>query len=168
MDKDAEAAAHKAGFAALVERRSRFVFQVVYALLRHPQDAEDVVQDVFLKLYRSGAWVHMENEKAFLARTAWRAALGRLPASASEELTQEAASPAAGPERQAIASDQMAAVRRLIEALPVELRRPLLLSASGELSSSEIAELMGIPEGTVRTRLMRAREILKRKLGAKQ
>ena len=44
------------GFAALVARQSRFVFGVAYSILRNPHEAEDVVQELFLKLYRSGAW----------------------------------------------------------------------------------------------------------------
>jgi RNA polymerase sigma-70 factor (ECF subfamily) len=55
-------------------------------------------------------------------------------------------------------------VHRLIDALPEELRQPLALSTVEELTSPEVARILGIPEGTVRTRLMRAREILKQKL----
>ena len=54
----------------------------------------------------------------------------------------------------------------MIDALPEELRQPLALSGVEELSSREIAKVMGIPEGTVRTRLARARQILRQKLSA--
>lgn len=74
LARQEEAAAREARFAELVERRSRFVFRVCYALVRNLHDAEDVVQEVFLKLYRSGAWERMEDEQGFLARTAWRIA----------------------------------------------------------------------------------------------
>jgi len=50
--------------------------------------------------------------------------------------------------------------------LPDELRIPLALSAIDELSSARIAEMMNIPEGTVRGRIMRARELLRKKLEA--
>jgi RNA polymerase sigma-70 factor (ECF subfamily) len=53
-----------------------------------------------------------------------------------------------------------------MDALPEELRQPLALSGIDELSSAEIAAAMGIPEGTVRTRIMRARQILKEKLAS--
>jgi len=52
----------------------------------------------------------------------------------------------------------------MIDALPEHLRQPLALSTVEEMTSREIAEAMGIPEGTVRTRLMRARQILKQRL----
>ena len=68
----------EASFAGLVERQSRFVFRVAYALLRNSHDAEDAVQETFLKLYRGGAWEAIENERAFLARVAWRIAVDKL------------------------------------------------------------------------------------------
>jgi RNA polymerase sigma-70 factor (ECF subfamily) len=51
-----------------------------------------------------------------------------------------------------------------VDALPEELRQPLALSTVDELNSREISEILGVPEGTVRTRLMRARQILRQKL----
>jgi RNA polymerase sigma-70 factor (ECF subfamily) len=71
---------------------------------------------------------------------------------------------AADPEQAAITTDWNAMVQRLIEALPEELRQPLALSAIEEWSSKEIADVMGIAEGTVRTRIMKARQLLKQKL----
>jgi RNA polymerase sigma-70 factor (ECF subfamily) len=153
-------------FTAFVERQSRFVFRVAYAVLRNAHDAEDVVQEAFLKVYRAKAWSRMDDERAFLARTAWRLAVDRLPKRSQRELDVEAASHAAGPEQEAIENDWNAAVHRLVDALPEELRQPIALSTVDDLTSREIAEVMGIPEGTVRTRLMRARQILREKLTA--
>ena len=51
----------------------------------------------------------------------------------------------------------------LIDGLPEDLRRPLVLSSVEEMTSREVAEAMGIPEGTVRTRVMRARTELRRR-----
>ena len=62
--------------------------------------------------------------------------------------------------------DDRALLHRLIDALPEELRQPLVLSAIEEMTSREVAEAMGIPEGTVRTRVMRARAELKRRFEA--
>ena len=66
-------------FEGLVKRQSHFVFRVAYAILRNSHDAEDAVQETFLKLYRSQAWKKIEDERAFLARVAWRMAADRLP-----------------------------------------------------------------------------------------
>ena len=73
--REGQVTARDEEFAALVERQARLMFRVAYSLLRNVQDAEDAVQEAFLKLYRGEAWRRMEDEKAFLARTVWRVAL---------------------------------------------------------------------------------------------
>lgn len=160
-----ESSAREDRFVALVERQSRFVFRVAYALLRNSHDAEDAVQETFLKLYRAGAWDAIENERAFLARAAWRIAADRLRKTRHEPLAEHMAlSGGASPEDSAAAADWNATVHRLVDALPPELRQPLALSTVEDMNSREIADAMGIPEGTVRTRIMRARRMLKEKL----
>ncbi len=158
-------------FASLVHRQSGFVFQVAYAMLRNSHDAEDVVQETFLSLYRSGAWRKIKDERAFLARATWRQAIDRLRANPSarqenHNILLELPSREADPEQTLLSADQQAVVHRLIDALPEELRQPLALSTVQELNSREIAAILEIPEGTVRTRLMRARQMLKQKLSA--
>jgi RNA polymerase sigma-70 factor (ECF subfamily) len=164
-----EAAAREARFAALVERQSRFVYRIAYAVVRNAHDSEDVAQETFLKLYRTGAWEGMRDAKAFLARTAWRIAVDKRP-KALDHLRRQPLSldlqshDSQSPEDAAVSADWSAAVHRLVDALPEELRQPLALAAVEELNSREIAQVMGIAEGTVRTRIMRARQILKQKL----
>jgi RNA polymerase sigma-70 factor (ECF subfamily) len=156
-------------FEELVARQARFMFQVAFGLLRNRQDAEDAVQEAFLKLYRGEAWLRMENERGFLARTVWRVALDRMPKASEsmvdvaeiELVTKGVAS--RSPEQSAVDEDERAVLRRLIDGLPEELRRPLVLSSVEEMTSREVAEAMGIPEGTVRTRVMRARTELRRR-----
>jgi RNA polymerase sigma-70 factor, ECF subfamily len=153
-------------FAALVNRQARFVFRVAYAMLRNSHDAEDVVQEVFLKLYRSRGWDKIEDERAYLSRVTWRVAVDHLPRAAGGGLALDAESPsrAETPEQAAVQSNWAAVVHKLMDALPEELRQPLALSAMDDLKSFEIAGILGIPEGTVRTRVKKAREILKQKL----
>jgi RNA polymerase sigma-70 factor (ECF subfamily) len=154
-------------FAALVSRQSRFVYRIAYAVLRNSHDAEDAVQETFLKLYRLGGWERMQNERAFLARTAWRVAVDRRPKSRTVESEADVPSGAESPEAAAIRADSHALIHRLVDALPEELRLPLALSTVEEMNSRQIGEIMGIPEGTVRSRLMRARAILREKLGGR-
>ena len=162
----AKPSARDAEFAELVERQSRLMFRVAYALLRNAHDAEDAVQETFLKLYRGEAWRRMEDEKAFLARTVWRVALDKRPPKAGTmtdvaEMELEAAGDS--PEASAVDGQERERLRRLIDALPEELRQVLLLSAVEEMTSREVGAALGIPEGTVRTRLMRAKAELKRR-----
>ena len=164
-----------ARFTGLVEHQSRFVFRVAYAVLLHAQDAEDAVQETFLKLYRHRGWQQAENERAYLARVAWRVAID-LRASRqlrtepvedeAEDSAHAAASQDPSPEHSATIGERHALVHALINALPEELRVPLVLSAVEELNSRQIAEILSIPEGTVRTRLQRARLSLRQKLAA--
>ena len=164
----------EAEFTALVQRQSRFVFRVAYAVLLNAHDAEDAVQETFLKLYRNGGWRHAENERAFLARVAWRVAVDRRwairPNDPLPDLEEtpgpvlQLVSPHPGPEQAVVAANQNALVHSMIDALPEELRLPLVLSATNELNSREIATILGIPEGTVRTRLHRARQVLRERI----
>lgn len=164
--QDEEATISDERFAALVERQARFVFRVAYSVLRNVHDAEDVVQETFLKLYKSRGWQGMADERAFLARAAWRMAVDRRPAARAEVSAIDPVAKGLNPEQAAIAADWNATVHRLMDALPDELRLPLALSTVEEMNSREISEVMEIPEGTVRTRLMRARQVLREKLAA--
>jgi RNA polymerase sigma-70 factor (ECF subfamily) len=159
----------EAAFTGLVERQWRFAFKVAWAMLRNTHDAEDAAQETFLKILRARAWQGLRDERAFVARTAWRAAVDRLrsrrPGDSNEELVMDDVPDAAsGPEANVVAANWEAAVHRLIDSLPEELRQPLALSA--EMNSREIGAAMGISEGTVRTRLMRARQVLREKIAA--
>ena len=154
-------------FAEFVQRQSRFVFRLAYAVLRNSHDAEDVVQEVFLKLYRNGMWEGAHNEKAYLARVAWRTAIDHLPRHPLVDTNEtEIASDHPSPEQTALNADFQRKVHLLIDGLPEELRHPLALSTIQELTSGEIAQILGIPEGTVRTRALRARQLLREKLAA--
>ena len=162
-DPDAE-------FAALVERQSRFVYKVAYSVLLNRHDAEDAVQETFLKLYRNHGWQRAENERAFLARTAWRTAIDLRPRTqrlievgATDEADMIASS-LPGPDQLTLAADQHTQIHDLIDALPEDLRVPLVLASFQELTSRDIAAVLGIPDSTVRTRMQRARNLLRDKL----
>ena len=165
-DADAE-------FSALVQRQSRFIFKVAYAVLLNSYDAEDAVQETFLKLYRNSGWRDAENERAYLARVVWRVALDHKrhssisAATSADPVTLDAmVSSQPGPDERMTDANQRATVHALIDSLEEDLRVTLVFSAFEELNSREIGKILGIPEGTVRTRLQRARQILGQKLTA--
>ena len=148
----------------IVERHSQLLYRVAYSVLRHPEDAEDAVADALLKLLRGNAWRTVQQERSFLARAVFRAALdrrrARAPTGAEEELF-EIQDDRPSPEQIASQIGQQRLLHTLLDQMPAALREPLLLSAIEEMNSREIGEVMGLPEGTVRTRLMRARKVLR-------
>ncbi len=157
-------------FVALANRHARFLYRVAFGLLRTAEDAEDAVQETLLKLYRTGGWRGMQDERAFLARSVWRVGLARLGTAGAkamkhaEDVTDmEVTASGPNPEESALGAADRALVRRMVEALPEELRQPLVLSAMEEMRSWEVAAILGIPEGTVRTRVMRAKAELRRR-----
>ena len=129
------------------------------------------MQEACIKLYRHGGWREARNERAYLARVVWRAAVDKRRAAppASEEYECDCLpSPDEDPETAMLQSTQEERLRQLIDRLPEELRLPLVLSFREELNSRQIGEVLGIPEGTVRTRQQRARQLLKQKFLAMQ
>jgi len=163
--------ADQAAFQSFVERNLRFAFRVAWALLRNRSDADDVVQECFLRLFRKRAWHDLNDERAYLARVVWRMARDRQRRPAREEGGMEMDTVTAtdhSPEAAAVSSSGIARIHRLIDTLPEDLRQPLVLSTLEEMTSAQVAIVLGIPEGTVRTRIQRARMLLRQKLGSHQ
>jgi RNA polymerase sigma-70 factor, ECF subfamily len=157
---------------SVVREHARFLFKVAYSMLRNVDDAEDAVQETFLRVLRSGELPNVREVKPWLARIAWRVALdraGRRRETPLEPLLEagfQARSKEAPAEHLLMWQEKEALLHRLIMSLPEKLRRPLVLSTVDEMSSAEIGTVLGIPEGSVRTRLLRARRMLKEKLSA--
>jgi len=157
---------------ALVHKQARMVFKIAYSVLRNHADAEDVAQEVFLRAFRnSSQLLEVRNQKAWIARIAWREALRRSKrlAPQSEELAREISQlreSVIGLDDAIAEKQQLELLRALIPSLPRDLRVVLVLSTVQEMSSSDIAEMLRIPEASVRTRMARARTMLKQKLEA--
>ena len=151
---------------ATIRRHARLLFKVAYGVLRNSHDAEDVVQETFLRAHRSG-FGEVRDVPSWLATIAFRLALDRKRKPEELELA-EVEVPAKHPdaEHTAIHRQEVERLRTLIASLPDNLRFPLVLSAIEELNSRQIGEMLGIPESSVRGRIMRARQLLKDKMAA--
>jgi RNA polymerase sigma-70 factor (ECF subfamily) len=156
----------------LVRAHARLVFKIAYSVLRNHHDAEDAVQEVFLRVMRQRRDLSaVRDVRAWLARITWRVAVDRRnpPQLSDAETTaalEQLRSHAAGADHAAIGSQMLALTERLIANLPADLRDALTLSTVEEMTSSEIAAVLAIPETSVRTRLFRARKLLKEKLAS--
>jgi RNA polymerase sigma-70 factor (ECF subfamily) len=158
---------------SLVREHSRLVYRIAYAVLRSHHDAEDSTQETFLRVLRySSKLATVEEPKKWLSRIAWRVAVDR-----SRQLGRTREIPLEDPDKQIeVAASQTpadetmrgaqigSALEKLIAALPEKLRHPLVLSAIEEMSPREVAAALGINEAAVRSRVFRARQILKEKL----
>lgn len=156
---------------AMVREHARFVYRLTYSILRNREDAEDATQEVFIRLLRYKKKLpEVRDHKVWLARIAWRVAIDgkakRRRVSNTDTSVDLLEMPAMGPGVEQLAASRQitSLLERMIATLPPELRDTLTLSTVRDLNSAEIAEILGIPEGTVRTRLMRARNLLKQKL----
>ena len=161
---------------ALVRQHSRLVYRIGYAVLRSHHDAEDATQETFLRVLRySRKFAGVEDHKTWLARIAWRVAVdrsrqrGRKREIALDDPEKPLAEPASAesPADEAVQVVQVGTVlQRFIAALPEKLREPLVLSTIEEMSPREVAATLGINEAAVRSRVFRARQILREKLEA--
>ena len=149
-------------------------------LLRHPQDAEDAVQVSYLKAFKafdqlsgdqSAAWllrIVRNTCLTWLKKNASSAAVIHLDAvkSASERrhLNEALADTPNAPETELLVQSTQQAVWRAIDQLPIDFREIIVLREFEDLSYRQIADLTGIPVGTVMSRLSRARKLLRRLL----
>jgi RNA polymerase sigma-70 factor (ECF subfamily) len=158
----------------LVREHSRLVYRIAYAVLRRHHDAEDATQETFLRVLRySSKLAEVEDAKTWLARIAWRVAVDRskkrgwqrvIPLEDPEKPAPEVASSDTPADESLHGAEVGAALERLISALPEKLRQPLILSTIEEMSPREVAATLGINEAAVRSRVFRARQVLKEKL----
>lgn len=155
--------------ADLVETYSALLFRVVHSILRSRAEAEDVVQDVFVRvLEHRRSLPEVRDMRVWLIRIAWNLALDRRRRIRPEQMDESFAQGLAGrcvPADEAMGEAQrMSAVLRELERLPKGERHVLLLSAVEELGTAEMAAVLGRSESAVRALLFRARTRLRERL----
>jgi RNA polymerase sigma-70 factor (ECF subfamily) len=158
----------------LVQQHSRLVYRIAYAVLRSHHDAEDATQETFVRVLRySHKLARVEDHKTWLARIAWRVAVDRnrqqgrkreIPLDDPERPLPEVASSDARADDALHGAHLSDVLERMIAALPEKLRQPLILSTIEDMSPREVAATLGINEAAVRSRVFRARQILRERL----
>ena len=144
----------------------RVVYQVAFGVLRDRADAEEIAQDAFLRAYRKLSSLREPQKfRSWVARVSFRLALNRRRATARSRRRDtswlEMSPPSTGDVETIVAGREFQLrLQQEIDRLPKKLRAVLLLSAVQELNTRDIAAVLGIPEGTVRSRLHLARKEL--------
>ena len=169
------------GFEELVRRYQRPIVAYVYRMVGDYDAALDLAQEVFIKVYNSlGRYRPEFKFSTWIYRIAHNAAidhLRRVGASRTEEMTVEGeggtsfekplASKALTPEQETERGERRAEIEEVVGQLPHAYRELIVLRHSHDLSYDEIAEVTGLPLGTVKNRIFRAREAMRELLLAR-
>jgi RNA polymerase sigma-70 factor (ECF subfamily) len=158
--------------AALVDTYSAVLYRVAYSVLRQQSEAEDVVQDAFVRvLQHSKALPTVRDMRVWLIRIVWNLAIDRRRRVRPEQMDAEFAAGLVGREvgadRAMEEAGRMQSVMREVQRLNREERQALLLSAVDELGTAEIALVMERSEAAVRGLLFRGRARLRERLERK-
>jgi RNA polymerase sigma-70 factor (ECF subfamily) len=168
VQDEARQHAKEEALAALVELYASTLYRVAFSVLRNSADAEDAVQEAFLRVLRhSDSLDEVRDHRVWLIRIVWNIVLDRKRRAKTRPETDDVTElarvlPADGltAEERAAAAQHHAHVLSCVEKLPVKERQVLMLSAFEELTSVEIAAVLSITESSVRSRLFRARNLM--------
>lgn len=158
-------------FSLLVDTYQNLIFHVVKRVVPAQMDAEDVCQEVFVKVYRSiGSFKHQSKLSTWIAKIAYLTALNyakKNKRSLTEDYPEDIISLKTdqdSPEEQLSKKNTAEYLNKLIEQLPEQYRLVLTLYHLEEFSIEEINDTTGMPEGTIKSHLYRARKMLKNRI----
>ena len=168
VNDEARQRAEDAALAALVDQYAGALYRVAFSVLRNQADAEDAVQEAFVRVLRHRDTLgEVRDHRVWLIRIVWNIVLDRKRRAKTRPETDDVADlarvlPMKGlsAEEQAAAAQHHAQVLACVDQLPAKERQVMMLSAFEELSSVEIAAVLEISESSVRSRLFRARNLM--------
>ncbi len=151
-------------FEARLVESSALAFRVAFSVLRHRQDAEDVAQEAFVKAYRGFRQLRDRDRfRAWLVRMTWRLAIDRQRTNRRRMVRElgHAGPPATSTVDALVEQERTTQLWQAIDALPEKLRIVSVLAGIEGHDLRQVAALLGLPEGTVKSRLFLARRRLK-------
>ncbi len=165
-------------FYDLIEENKRLVYNIVGRMVANRADREDICQDVFVKVYRNLGSFHFESKlSTWIARIAFNTCFNYLKkkkvplfddnAPDGETVQSALLDFAATPEQAAVKGDIARRVQSEVENLSPHYRTIVILYHLEEMSYAEIAGIMDLPAGTVKSYLFRARQQLKKRISEK-
>ena len=157
----------QAAWETVVRQNWRKVFNVAYKFVGKHDEAEDLTQDIFLKIFKALAtFDRRANFQTWIVSISRNLCIDHYRSVRKERQTiarevdageLQPASPERGPYQAAEHQDLRALLRQALQALPATLRTAVVLRDLQELSYQEIADQLGLPEGTVKSRINRGR-----------
>lgn len=162
---------------ALVRHYTPVIYKTAFSMLGNAHDADDAVQETFIKILKSlsgfrgdssfSTWVYRVTANTCLDMLRKN---GRLRAVSpdDEDVFLQIPDTAPTPEEAAVSHERQAAVRAAVSALPTDYKLVVTLCDLNGLSYAEAAEVLRCPQGTVKSRLSRARALLLKQLSAKR
>jgi RNA polymerase sigma-70 factor (ECF subfamily) len=157
----------QAAWEAIVRQNWRKVFNVAYKFVGKHDQAEDLTQDIFLKIFKAlNTFDRRANFQTWIISISRNLCIDHYRSVRKERqmIAREVdtgdlqpASPDRGPYQAAEHQDLRGLLRQALQALPVSLRTAVVLRDLQELSYQEIADRLGLPEGTVKSRINRGR-----------
>jgi RNA polymerase sigma-70 factor (ECF subfamily) len=168
-------------FAVLMRRHNQLLFRTARSILKSDAEAEDAVQEAYLRAWRAlHAYRADSRLSTWLVRIVINEALGRLRRTTAKIIPLEAAmvsrdpetqlaltdSPRRGPEQSAMRAQIREIMEKRIDLLPEDYRTVFVLRAVEEMSVEDVAQVLDIPQATVRSRFFRARGLLRESLAS--
>jgi RNA polymerase sigma-70 factor, ECF subfamily len=163
--------AAESGMEALVREHLRLVYRISFAVLRNRHDAEDAAQETFLRAMKYGSnLARIREPRSWLAKVAWRVATAQrrkspeMPLDDATNFQHELTAPGRRADELLAAAQNMEMLERQIARLPDELREAITLCSLEEISATEVAQVLGVSDAVVRSRVFRGKQILKERL----
>jgi RNA polymerase sigma-70 factor, ECF subfamily len=168
VNDEARQRAEDAALAALVDQYAGALYRVAFSVLRNQADAEDAVQEAFVRVLRHRDTLgEVRDHRVWLIRIVWNIVLDRKRRVKTRPETDDVADLARVLPMKGLSAEEVAAaaqhhahVLACVDQLPAKERQVMMLSAFEELSSVEIAAVLEISESSVRSRLFRARNLM--------
>ncbi len=155
-------------FEAGLAQWSSLAFRVAYSVLRQREDAEDIAQDVLAKACQKLRQLRdQERLRTWLIRMAWRLAINKRESDRRRERRERTATEVTSSpmcQNEALTGERFGRLWEAIDRLPEKLRMVVILASIQEHDLGQVAAALGIPEGTVKSRLFEARRQLREKL----
>ncbi|MEI9967909.1 MAG: RNA polymerase sigma factor [Terracidiphilus sp.] len=168
VNDEARQRAEDAALAALVDQYAGALYRVAFSVLRNQADAEDAVQEAFVRVLRHRDTLgDVRDHRVWLIRIVWNIVLDRKRRAKTRPETDDVADLARVLPMKGLSAEELAAaaqhhahVLACVDQLPAKERQVMMLSAFEELTSVEIAAVLEISESSVRSRLFRARNLM--------